>query len=56
MRVLDGEKGTAKAVRVLIDFSDGAEEWTMVGCSTDLIDASLQALLDGFEYAILKAL
>jgi 2-isopropylmalate synthase len=56
VRVLPGEKGTAKAVRVLIDFSDGIEEWTMVGCSTDLIYASLQALLDGFEYAILKAL
>ena len=55
VRVLSGEKGTAKAVRILIDFSDKAEQWTTVGCSTDSIEASLQALLDGFEYAILKA-
>ena len=55
VRVLPGKKGTAKTVRVRIDFSDGQEEWTTVGCSTDLIEASLQALLDGFEYAILKA-
>jgi len=53
VRVLPGKQGTAKAVRVLIDFSDGNKEWTMVGCSTDLIEASLQALVCGFEFAIL---
>lgn len=55
VRVLPGKKGTAKVVRVLIDFSDGETEWTTVGCSTDSIEASLQALADGLEYAILKA-
>lgn len=55
VRVLSGKKGTAKAVRILIDFSDGKEEWTTVCCSTDIIEASLMALVDGFEYAILKA-
>lgn len=55
VRVLPGAKGTAKAVRILIDFFDGKEEWTTVGCSTDSIEASLQALVDGFEYAIFKA-
>jgi len=55
VRVLPGKKGTAKVVRVLIDFFDGQEEWTTVGCSTDLIEASTQALSDGLEYAILKA-
>jgi 2-isopropylmalate synthase len=56
VRVLSGKKGTAKAVRILIDFSDGSEEWTTIGCSTDSIEASLQALVDGFEYSILKNL
>lgn len=55
VRVLPGKKGTAKAVRVLIDFSNGKDEWTTVGCSTDLIEASLQALVDGLEYSMLKA-
>ena len=55
VRVLPGKKGTTKAVRILIDFSDGSKEWTTVGCSTDSIEASLQALSDGFEYAILNA-
>lgn len=54
VRVLPGKKGTAKAVRILIDFSDGQEQWTTVGCSTDTIEASLQALVDGFEYAIIS--
>ena len=56
VRVLPGEKGTDKTVRVLIDFSYEGKEWTTVGCSTDLIEASLQALADGLEYAILKSL
>ena len=55
VRVLPGGKGTAKPVRVLVDFSDGSEDWTTTGCSTDSIEASLQALTDGLEYAILKA-
>jgi len=52
--VLDGDEGTAKTVKVLVDFSDGQEIWTTTGCSEDLIEANLQALEDGFEYAILK--
>jgi len=56
VRVLPGKKGkrgTTKAVRILIDFSDGISEWTTVGCSTDSISASMQALADGLETAIL---
>lgn len=53
VRALDGIHGTAKAVRILIDFSNN---YTTVGCSTDLIEASFQALLDGYEFAILKSM
>jgi 2-isopropylmalate synthase len=52
---LPGKEGTKKVVRLLVDFSDGTKEWTTVGCSTDSFEASLQALSDGFEYAILNA-
>jgi 2-isopropylmalate synthase len=50
--VLDGKNGTASVVRVLISFSDGREHWITVGCSANIIVASLQALRDGLEYKI----
>lgn len=55
VRILDGKAGTASWVRVLIDFSSGQNIWTTVGASTNIIEASLKALADGLEYAILKA-
>ena len=55
VRVLDGGKGSAKSVRILIDFSDGTAEWTTVGCAPSLTEASKVALIDGLEYAIVRA-
>ena len=54
-RVLDDKVGTAKTVIVLAYFSDNKNQWITMGCSTDIIEASLMALVDGLEYAILKA-
>ena len=53
--VLDGKKGTNKTVRVLTDFSDGKQEWTVASCSKDIIEASKKALADGLECAILMS-
>jgi 2-isopropylmalate synthase len=39
---------------VLIQSSDGKREWGTVGVSENIIDASLQALTDSLEYALLK--
>jgi 2-isopropylmalate synthase len=39
---------------VLIQSSDGAREWGTVGVSENIIDASLQALVDSMEYALEK--
>ncbi len=50
--ILDGENGTASMVRVLIDFSDNKERWVTVGCSVNIIVASIQALKDGLEYKL----
>ena len=49
-RVLNSEEATKATVRVLITSSDGFRNWTTVGVSTNVIDASWHALLDGTEY------
>ncbi len=42
--------------RVLIEFSDGSgENWSTVGVSANIIDASFQALVDAITYKLLKA-
>ena len=51
VRILDGGAGTAATTRVLIDSGKGPKRWTTVGCSSNIIEASLAALLDSFEYA-----
>ena len=54
VRVLEENKGTAAAVRVLIDTSDGHKRWGTVGASENIIEASWQALVDSIEYGILE--
>jgi len=53
VRILDTHMATAATTRVLIDFSDGQNRWTTVGASTNIIEASWQALSDGLEWALL---
>ncbi|GHS95679.1 citramalate synthase [Planctomycetales bacterium] len=50
VRVIDDHNSTAAKVRVLIDSSDGKRQWTTIGVSGDVIEASLQALIDAAEY------
>jgi 2-isopropylmalate synthase len=52
VRILDGAKGTAAITRVLIDSSNGQERWTTVGAGANIIEASLRALTDSYEYAL----
>ena len=54
VRVLDGTSATASKVRVLIESSDGVENWTTVGVSEDIIEASWIALVDSLEYKLIK--
>lgn len=54
VRILDGEAGTAAQTRVLIDSADSTRTWSTVGCSTNIIEASWQALADSLEYALLN--
>ena len=50
VRVLNEKEGTAARVRVLMEFADGEGSWGTVGCSTNIVEASWQALVDGFDY------
>ncbi|MCC6232134.1 MAG: citramalate synthase [Verrucomicrobiales bacterium] len=52
VRILDGVAGTAARTRVLITSTDGTAEWGTVGVSENIISASLQALVDSMEYAL----
>ena len=53
VRVLDETTGTGAVVRVLIDTSNGQREWTTVGVSENIIEASWEALVDGYLYGLL---
>ncbi len=53
VRVLGGNDGTAAKVRVLIESADKERSWTTVGVSTNIIQASWQALVDSIEYWLL---
>ena len=52
VRILDGSDGTAAVTRVLIDTQKGARRWSTVGASTNIIEASWQALVDALEYGL----
>ena len=55
VRVLDEKQATAAKVRVLIETSDGESNWSTVGVSTNIIEASWQALCDGMNYKLYKS-
>ena len=55
VRVLDSRERTASKVRVLIESTDGQESWTTVGVSADIIEASLNALIDAIEYKLVHS-
>lgn len=54
VRVLDSDKATAAKVRVLITSANSADNWTTVGVSEDIIEASWIALTDSIDYALMK--
>ena len=53
VRVLDESSATSAGVRVMIESTNGQTEWSTVGSSTNIIEASYSALADSLEYAIL---
>lgn len=54
VRVLGEKNGTAAKVRVLIESGDGENNWSTVGLSENIIEASLMALTDAMNYKLFK--
>eukprot|EP00180_Rhodochaete_pulchella_P001821 Plantae.Rhodophyta-Rhodochaete_pulchella.ctg2735.p1 GENE.Plantae.Rhodophyta-Rhodochaete_pulchella.ctg2735~~Plantae.Rhodophyta-Rhodochaete_pulchella.ctg2735.p1 ORF type:complete len:619 (+),score=82.27 Plantae.Rhodophyta-Rhodochaete_pulchella.ctg2735:104-1960(+) len=56
VRILDNEAATAATTRVMIQFRDTQTKtnWTTVAAHPNIIVASVNALIDGFEYAMLQ--
>jgi 2-isopropylmalate synthase len=54
VRVLGGADGTAGLVRVLIESGDEHEHWGTVGVSSNVVEASWQALVDSLEFKLYK--
>ena len=52
VRVIDGTRGTAAKVRVLIESRDQNQIWNTMGVSEDIIEASWQALADSFQFKL----
>ncbi|MEG1287279.1 citramalate synthase [Clostridium sp.] len=54
VRVLDSQSATGASVRVLMESTDGNVNWSTVGVSKDVIQASWVALVDSIEYKLIK--
>lgn len=54
IRVLNSEEATGASSRVLLEMTDNEMSWTAIGVSTDIVEASLNALLDAIEYKLMK--
>ncbi len=54
VRILDEKSGTTANTRVLIESGDESGKWGTVGVSSNIIDASWQALIDSIEYKLHK--
>jgi 2-isopropylmalate synthase len=54
VRIVDEHLGTGARPRVIIETARGAERWSTVGCSENIIEASWMALCDGLELGVLR--
>ena len=54
VRIIDSSDGTAAKTRVLIEFSDSKVKWSTIGVHNNIINASWNALCDGFNYYLIN--
>jgi len=54
VRVLGSQDGTAARVRVLVETADGDNSWGTVGVSSDIIEASWEAVVDSYVYGLFQ--
>ncbi|HEX9775857.1 MAG TPA: citramalate synthase [Actinomycetota bacterium] len=55
VRILEEKGGTGAVTRVLIESQDGRHEWSTIGVSPNIIEASWQALVDSLTFGLLHA-
>jgi 2-isopropylmalate synthase len=53
VRILDGGDATGAVTRVLLDATNGERTWTTIGVSSNIIEASWQALADSLVFGLL---
>lgn len=53
VRIIDGGKGTGAKTRVFIQSTDGKREWATVGVNENIVEASLEALIDAMTYPLM---
>lgn len=53
VRILDGHTGTSAKTRVLVESSNGHQRWMTVGVSTNILEASYQAVVEGLQYGLM---
>lgn len=54
VRILEGRLGTGAITRVLVETSDGVNEWSTVGVHENVIAASAMALEDAITFGLLR--
>ena len=50
VRIIDSSDGTEAKTRVLIEFTDSTKKWSTIVVHEKIINASWNALCDGFNY------
>lgn len=55
VRILDGAGATGAVTRVLLDATDGERDWTTIGVSANIIEASWRALEESLVYGLLHS-
>ena len=53
VRILDSSSGTAAKTRVFLESSDGKSDWCTVAAHDNIVEASLQALIDSLAYRLM---
>ena len=55
VRILDGGKATGAVTRVLLSATNGTRDWTTIGVSGNVIEASWRALEESITYGLLHS-
>ena len=53
VRILNGNTGTSAKTRALVESGNGQQRWTTIGVSSNILEASYQAVVEGLEYGLL---